>query len=398
MTDTTESRECPAGVPVFHLEPSHDREVYGRWQELDRLREQYDFFWNTAAQGYWVFNDPDAVREAHQRPDIFSSESNIPTRPVLPWKHLSNYDGPEHVRYRQVLNPWFSPAMVNKFEPSMREYASDIASGLRDRGGCDFITEFARIYPSRVFLRSLGLSLEDAPQLLELIRDHIDGIGEERVASLAEVREYFRRLIQDRRKAPLDPRVDFVSYMLAATIDGQPISEDLVLDTCEILMIGGLDTTTCQLGWIFHHLANHPEDRMTLVRNPEMIPVAIEEFLRIFPIVTGPGRKVTRDIEFHGCPMKRGDMVALMLSSENRDPSRVERPTEVVLAREGVRHVSFGLGAHRCLGSHFARRELAVAVEEWHRLIPDYDIATTEPLIEHGGGLTELLALPLSWA
>ena len=161
-------------------------------------------------------------------------------------------------------------------------------------------------------------------------------------------------------------------------------------------MLAGLDTTRSQLGYIYWHLATHPDLRHQLIAEPELIPTAVEEFCRLYGLLLQTGRKVARDVDFHGCPMKAGDVVWLGLSSADRDPRRFEDPDEFVLDRGRNPHMAFGAGAHHCLGAHLARRELAIALEEWHQRIPEYRLADESPLVERGGQLA-LLEVPLVW-
>jgi cytochrome P450 len=162
------------------------------------------------------------------------------------------------------------------------------------------------------------------------------------------------------------------------------------------LVLAGLDTTKCQLGYNFFHLATHPEDRRRVVDNPQLIPNAIEELLRYYAFVP-PARKLKQDIEYEGCPMKKGQMVLMPMWTATRDSRAVEDADQVVLDRQPNRHIAFGAGPHRCAGAHLARRELLIAMEEWHKRIPDYWVASDEPLIEHGWQLG-LDRLPLAWS
>ena len=187
-----------------------------------------------------------------------------------------------------------------------------------------------------------------------------------------------------------------VTYFLQARIDGEPISQEYLLSILVTLVMAGLDTTKSQLGFNFHHLATHPDDRRRLVEDPTGFPTAIEEMLRAFAFVP-PARKLAADIDFEGCPMKKGQMVLMPLWSANRDSRAFPNATDVMLDRSPNRHIAFGAGPHRCAGAHLARRELLIAMEEWHTLIPDYEIDTTEPLVEHGWQLG-LDALPLRWS
>jgi cytochrome P450 len=161
------------------------------------------------------------------------------------------------------------------------------------------------------------------------------------------------------------------------------------------MFMAGLDTVSIQLSYAFWHLACHPADRGRLVKEPALIPSAVEEFLRLFAFVA-PARKVMRDVDFHGCPLKAGDMVLVPLSAATRDPSHFADATAFVPERENNNHIAFGAGPHRCLGSHLARRELRVALEEWHQRIPDYRLTEGVAVIEHGG-MYGIDALELSW-
>jgi cytochrome P450 len=158
--------------------------------------------------------------------------------------------------------------------------------------------------------------------------------------------------------------------------------------------MAGLDTVAAQSSYALLHLATHPQDRARVAQTPELIPGAVEELLRAYPIVQ-TARKATRDAEFHGCPIKAGDMAAFPLAAAGRDESVYPNARQVDLDRDVTRHLSFGGGPHRCLGSHLARQELTVLLAEWHRQIPDYELVDVPA--EHSGGVWGLQALPLRW-
>jgi cytochrome P450 len=210
------------------------------------------------------------------------------------------------------------------------------------------------------------------------------------------IRGYFAEILTARRRQPADPSVDFVTYLLNARVFDRPLSEDELLDICFVLVLAGLDTTRGQLGYLFQHLATHEDDRRRVVEDPSLMPNAVEETLRLYSIIIGDGRKVAQDVEFHGCPMKKGDMVWLSAVGANRDPRVFPDADRFDLYRRGNTHMGFAAGPHRCLGSHLARREMIIAAEEWHQRIPDYRLATDAPLLERGGMLS-LFTLPLAW-
>ena len=210
-----------------------------------------------------------------------------------------------------------------------------------------------------------------------------------------DVADYWKTMIAERRARPLDPNEDFVTLLTQATIDDRPLPDDEIQDLCVTLTIGSLDTLKSQLGWCFYHLATHEDDRRRIVASPELVPGAVEEFLRAYPIIS-MARKLTRDVDFHGCPMKKDQMVLLSIQSATRDPRIFPQPDEVIIDRQPNRHIAFGASEHRCLGSHLARAELATAIAQWHQVIPEYGVDTDEPLLAHGGQIA-LLSLPLAW-
>ena len=181
-------------------------------------------------------------------------------------------------------------------------------------------------------------------------------------------------------------------------MDDEPLGDALILDILTVLVLAGLDTTRGQLGYLFRHLAENPDDRHRLIAEPKLIPSAVEESLRLYTIIFGDGRKVAHDTEFHGCPLSKGDMVYGLVSGANRDPRVYENPDEFIVDRKANNHLGFAGGPHRCLGAHLARRVMQVAVEEWLKVIPDFQVVTESPLMERGGGaMMTLLSLPLTW-
>jgi cytochrome P450 len=371
------------------------------WAEIDRLQQELDWFWTTYAHGHWVILEPEAIREAFQTPELFSSVSEVAADPDPSYTWIpTNVDPPEHVKYRQLLNSWFAPRAVEAMTPGAAEWCRQLVERVRPLGRCDFMTDFAAQYPTGVFLQSLGLPTSDTNMFVELVRNIFDNLRHPALAeplarAMGEVRKYFTAAIAQRRESPLDPDTDLISHLLRSTIDGRLLTEEEILNMCVVLVMAGVETTSGQLGFMFQHLASHADQRRRLVDEPDLIPTAVEEFLRVHPIVL-PGRKVTRDVDFHGCPMRKGDMVMLPIPAANRSPRVAERPTEVDFDRRGNRHIAFGMGPHRCLGIHLARRELATALRVWHELIPDYSLDGDGQLMERGGQLG-LVSLPLRW-
>jgi cytochrome P450 len=400
----TEVSPDPPGCPVIELAAPGERPV-GEWiRYYSALRDAGPVYWNSNG-GWWVLTRADDVRRVLQDPETFSSASISAAQPDPDWKWIpGNIDPPLHIAYRQILNRRFAPAAVASMEPAARVYARRTIDEVEARGGCDIMADVAGIFPTRVFMETVGLPWEEAPRFVrysDTIFDGLFGINgmtqADAVGAMAEIREYFAAEMAERRRTPRDPAGDFLTHVMGSTVGGEPISDDDVLNIFNQLVLAGLDTVKSQLGYAFFHLATHPEDRRWIVREPAIIPRAVEELLRGYPLIVD-GRKLARDVEFLGCPMKRGQMVQVTLLSAVRDPSVVERADEIILDRGRNAHLAFGAGPHRCLGSHLARMEMAVLLDEWHRRIPEYRLAVDPGEIVERGGQLSLRNLPVVWA
>jgi cytochrome P450 len=369
------------------------------FEAIDALREKHRFFWNDHAQGYWVLTRFNDIREAFQDTETFSNHSIVAVDPDPAYRFLPSYsDPPIHMKYRAPMNRWFSPKAVAAYAPTLHQHAAELMDEIVEQGSVDFLTAFGDPYPARNFAAVIGLPASDVPFFIECsnrISGTVNAVNADPVGAMNDIKAYFAVLLADRRKTRRDENTDFLTLLMNTDIDGRPLDDEEFLDICMTLTFGSLDTTKSVLGWSFWHLATHPSDREWVVRDPGIIPSAIEEFLRAYPIVS-MARKATKDVEFHGCPIKKDDMVLLSIQSATRDPEVFAEPDQVKLDRSPNRHIAFGASEHRCLGSHLARAELQIAVEEWHRRIPDYRIAPGEEVRAHGGQIS-LLNLPLSW-
>ncbi|EID10221.1 cytochrome P450 [Mycolicibacterium phlei] len=350
---------------------------------------------------YWMFTDYDTIIEGLQHPELWSSSVIVPTDPNPLYKWIPvMIDPPEHAAWRRVLAEYFSPGRVKSMRDEQHRLAGEIVDGLIAKGECDFVTEVARLFPSTIFLDIMGMPKEKLPEFLEWEDKmlHQTGADEEtmavRLEGMGQVVAYFQTLIEERRANPDPNAQDIVTAALNWTLDGEPINDGDLLNCLLLLFMAGLDTVANQLSYSMLHLATHAEDRARIVADPELIPRAVEEILRVYPIVQ-TARKATKDFEFHGCPVKAGDMASFPLAAAGRDENMFPDARTVDLDRGVTRHISFGAGPHRCLGSHLARQELAVLLEEWHKRIPEYRVVG-EPK-EHAGQVFGLDSLVLSW-
>ena len=396
------SFDTDATTPHVKVDLNRPAPAGTHWNMIDELREQHRFFWADEAQGYWVLTRYEDIREAFQTPDVFCNHSIVATNPDPEYRFLPSFsDPPIHMAYRRPMNPWFSPGAVAKLEPRLRELARAEVEAVLAAGRCDYMSTFADRFPVAGFLASMGLPMDDADFFVSVAHRMSGAVGSEPEAvaqmneAWGELAAYWTEMLADRRATPLDPEVDFLTMLSQSMLVDEPMPDADIVDIMVTLTLGSLDTLKSQLGWQLWHLGTHPEDLARIVADPSLVPGAVEEFLRAFPIVS-MARKVTHDVDFHGCPMKKDDMVLLTIQAATRDPRVFPNPEQVIIDRSPNRHIAFGASEHRCLGSHLARTELQLAIEEWVRLIPDFRVDTEEPLLAKGGQVS-LLELPLAW-
>jgi len=330
------------------------------------------------------------IDEALRHPELFTSNMTAVdlknARPLIPLQ----IDPPEHKKFRKLLDPIFAPRLMTAMEDEVAVLVNDLIDRFIDRGEVDFAAEFSIPYPSQVFLTLLGLPLNELDRFLAMkdgiIRpghvtgesDGSDAAGAHQQRTADSIYEYFNRVLDERE---VEPRDDLVSRFLKAEVDGHRLSREDILDICFLFLIAGLDTVTATLDCMFGFLAQHPDHRQQLVDDPGLIPSAIEELLRWETPVSLVARASLEDTTLAGCPIAKGDSVILLLGSANTDEGEVEDAYAVRFDREVNRHIAFGGGIHRCLGSHLARMELRVALREWHRRIPEYSVEPGHTLV-----------------
>lgn len=370
--------------------------------ELDQLREQSPFFWSSyGPQGFWMILRYEHVREALVDHHHFHSESIDVLDPGAAFNIPTNVDDPMHRKYRRVLNPFFGPIALKRIENAVRAACAKQVMEVREGGSCE-MDEFCLRYPTEAFTYMVGMPPSDADFLRPVVEKFFAGVYGEDKTGLAglfgSMREHFRDLIATRKAEPADPTTDLVTFLLEARVDDEPLSDVDLQTICTTLVLAGLDTTRSQLGYAFEHFATHRADQQKLRQDLSLAGPAVEEILRVYGIVAGEGRKVAEDFCFHGVPMMKGQMVWLSLGSANRDPRVFADPVTVDLDRRNAPHLGFGAGPHRCLGSHLARMEMAIALEEWHRIIPEYELKEGSPPASERGGLYNLSSVPVTWS
>lgn len=372
-----------------------------------KLHEQCPIAKSERYGGFWMLSKYDDVFRAYQEPELFSSYPNpIPAnglgnaRPVIPVE----IDPPDHGKYRQILTPLFTLKRLKPLEAKILEHTERLVEEIAARGSCDYARDFAQVLPTRVFLEMMGWPLEDAPLFLDwtekLMREPSPDPEESariKEETGLELATYFAEEL-DRREELGPPAtgddVDFIDWLRAASFGGErPLSQFEIVDCIFIVLLAGLDTVQGVLSMSMEFLATHDDYRQELLDHPERLDSAVEEFLRWFAPVL-PGRRLTQDVEIRGVPMKEGDRVMLMMGAACRDEEQFPDAEVIDFSRSPNRHIAFGAGAHRCLGSHIARQELRIALREWHRVMPHYRVKDGSTPVRHLSavrGHTELL-------
>lgn len=400
----TETSETHRGCPVAHTDFTGQTPLYTHYDLLDGDRENARFLFNdTTDRGFFMLQRYDDVREGFQQHSTWTTAVRSALRPDSSNEPLLPQDlnGQEHTKLRRILNQFFSPAAVRRMEPMAKQRCVELIEELKPAGECDFVAEFAIRYPTDMFLALLGLPVSDGEKFLDWSDDYFGAMlaGDPTRAEAAKtsIMDYFDAAVNDRRANPRDPNEDMVSRLVEARIDDVPLSQEQILTICLTLMLAGLDTTRSALGYIYAHLATHDADRQAIIDDPTTIPKAVEEFLRLYPLVFQAGREVQEKQNFNGLELEKGDVVWMGVAQANRDPRKFDAPDEFQLDRANAnQHLAFGGGPHRCLGMHLARLELKVVLEEWHQRIPEYRIKPGTDLEERGVQLS-MTALPLEW-
>ena len=364
-----------------HADPAYNQNAHQIW---DQLRGTCPVAHTDRYGGAWLPVTHADVSAVARDTDHFSSEGAVLANrpPREEWVSLApigaappiTSDPPFHADARRLLLPAFSPQVVAEWEPEIRRLCNELIDNMGDLEVVDAAVQYAQNIPVYVIARMLGLPLEDSDYFRETVHMVLEEIGAEfgeRQGAFEKLDAYLSMHVQDHIENPKD---DLIGFLLNAKIYDQPLSPQHVVGTIILLMVAGIDTTWSSIGSSIWHLAQHPSDLQRMVNEPELLPTAIEELLRMYAPVT-MARIVTQDAEIGGCPVKRGDSVLLPFPAANRDPEVFPDADKVIIDREENRHVAFGLGIHRCLGSNLARLELRIAVQVFIQRFPQFELA-----------------------
>jgi cytochrome P450 len=296
-------------------------------------------------------------------------------------------DPPRQQKFRKVLNPYFSPARMKALRPQIRTETDMLIDMFIGQGRGD-LAEIAWRQPGIVFFKYLlGMPVDDVPLCVELTDTGLNGDTEEaRMAAWGGLYQYLHDAISSR--AEQSPRDDMIDVLLAAEIDGEKLPFTDVVSNAMLLVQAGLETTASAMSFAFHYLATHPDERDRLIREPEIMPRAVEEFIRFGGSIHGIPRMVAKEIELSGHTFCPGESVLVNYASANRDADQFPEPDRCLLDRRENRHLGFGAGVHRCLGSNLARLEFTVGLEQVLSRMPDYALAPGADPVFHGNSVT----------
>lgn len=345
--------------------------------------------------GFWYIAKSDDIFEAEQDPETWSVGPSmlLPSfgteMPLIP----IDIDPPTHAGFRKILLSLFTPMAINKLEPGMhttaRELADEVKQAFSESDVVDVSKTFARPYPTIIFSRFAGYPEADWP----MFDQWIDDIIYERTKDPDRAKQagddliaYVQRLIDDGREGIV--QLGIMGELLDAKVDGRPLTNDELISYGYLLFLAGLDTTAWAIRSSLWYLAGNKEAQRLLRNEPERIPDAAEEFLRTLSPVQAMARTAKKDTVVRGQNIQAGERVVLVFGAGNRDPEVYENPNDIDITRENNRHLAFGGGIHRCLGSNLGRKELVISLEHFLATIPEFELADDEPW--HGVGSLRL--------
>jgi cytochrome P450 len=372
--------ELRATCPIAHTDRRISSWLPTRYDDVTAIAHDIEHF-SSLRVGVIPGGEEDEPDDDYQGPDL---EYGLP--PI-------SADPPLHTWTRRLLLPWFSHRRVDGYVPMTRDLCRGLIDGFADAGQADAAADYAQQIPVRVIAHILGVSTDMSDSFTLWVRDILEFADdpERRKRGGEGLLNYFIEQLEYRRQHPGE---DLLSELLRSEEGGQPLDDGIILGIAALVLIAGVDTTWSAIGSSLWHLATHPEDQVRLAKEPELMPLAVEELLRAYSPVT-MARIVTGDIEYAGCPMKEGDKVLMNFPAANRDPAAFEHPDVVQLDRTHNRHVAFGSGIHRCAGSNLARMELQVALEEWLQRIPAFSLQGGKEIAWAGGQVRGPRVLPV---
>jgi cytochrome P450 len=332
--------------------------------------------------GFWaLMKHADVAAAAADSATFITSKQNVvPAVAFTGRRPPLHLDPPEHTPYRRALSPLLTERKVAPLEPVIREICISLLDAMAAKGGGDICEEFSARMPIRVFANWMNLPQEQIDSLAEVGRRYNIAVQSNDMVATKETSlllyEMARKLVADRKASPLDPADDATSALLATRVDGEPLPDEMIVGTIRQVLVVGIIAPTVMIGSIAVHLSRDQDLQAKLRAEPELIPAAVDEFLRLYTPYRGFARTATRDIELHGRVIPAGEPIALVYASANRDEDVFEDAESFRLDRPNMKDsLHFGRGTHMCVGAALARLELVVALEEMMARLPQFDLA-----------------------
>jgi cytochrome P450 len=376
MTETALPGVGPDEPPGIDIDFDHwsSKMAYDPYDVWARLRNECPVAKTSRHGGYYVISQYEDVFHAALDTDLFSSDGDglgvaIPPQELRPLYPI-DLDPPEHRKYRQLLNPFFNMRAVAGLEDEIRAIARQLIAQFPAQGHFDVAAQFTLPLPRRVGFKMLSFPDDLTQEVSELVEAVMSDVADRQGAAAPRLFGILSQLLADRRLGPRQD--DLLDTVVFGEVDGVAVDEKQSFAMLVLLLMGGLGTTSAALAMMIEWLADHPEDRRRLRQHPELHNLAVDEFVRYSSPVAHIGRTAMHDATLHGCPIPEGSRVLLSFGSANRDERAFERPDEVIVDRQPNRHAGFGVGPHRCIGSHLAKLQIKIALEELLAGAPDF--------------------------
>jgi cytochrome P450 len=381
-----------------HFDPNSEELAPRLYQTLAPMRERCPVAHSDNYGGFWVATRYEDILNVAQDWETFSSAHGltVPTAPIAVRNLPVEVDPPIQRVYKRLITPFFTPHAVADYEQRTRELVNRLIDNFIEAGSCEFMDDFARPFPSRAFFEMvIAAPSEDIDRVAYMASKSSLPNDPEAGECWLGLSAWIRDFIETRRRQP--ERGDVVDAVIRATIDGRPITEDEIIGTIQLIILGGLETTASALGLWFHRFCAHPEIPAQLRTEPQLIPDAIEELLRIDTPFISITRTAVRDGKIGDQEIRSGDKVIMYWASANRDAAEFAAPDEFCLGRENNRHFAFGVGPHRCAGSNLARLNLRIGLQESLRRLHDIRLQDGAEIHYHSTTTRSPLTLPIAF-
>ena len=374
-------------IDIDHQTPEFIAERHSRYHEL---RKRCPVVFNEHYGGFWMVTDYESVAQVARDNETFAHKyepdapdgisyhgiCGVPRPGYIPRQGVSEIDGPEHADLRRVLNPLMTINAVEGTRPRMEAVSAWFIDEIIESGEADLVLDYTTPVPAVLTLEMMGMVSSNWQHYADFFHatSSYEPTDERYLSAISHQPDMWgelRDFAQFRRENPAE---DVTTALVTSPLDGRMLSDDEITAIMWNLVAGGLDTTTALVSWGLHHLGTHPEDRARLIEDPSLIPVAVEEFLRFYSPSETLTRTASRDVELGGRQIRRGDIVLISWVTANHDPAVFDDPGKIRIDRGANKHLAFGLGGHRCIGSSIARIESELMLRDVLARMGDYEI------------------------